>query len=337
MIAQLSPEQQIPTSAPGLSESAPAQQLPSEPSSKKSHLLMISILIVAVLVVAAFIYSYATTQRASSTQTTTPTTISTLPTTITFVVKPILHFSTLVNRSNVLFGIPNTSSFTLSYNFSESPPPHHNNYTTEGTLLFESRSYGMGFTEPIINYSAPTSPFNYVVHASDFKGNYPLSVIVYVWKYGTDSNATSRYLGLLHNSMGEGYNYSNHLNILNYSNHEGSINYSYPTIYFLENGTLIQVNGTNASKIIAANTSLSTYIAASLLPFKSGVNMTIPHLFSCVVYPVYGDLIQTQETVGYGQYVVSVYAINPIGQYNQSYVRNIALHYADLLQNDTFI
>ena len=286
-----------------MSESVPAQQPMPAPSGKRSHILMVVIFVVAVLVVAAIIYSYATTRRTSQAQTTTPATIPTLPTTIALVAKPILHFSTLVNRSNALFGIPNTSAFTLSYNFSESPPPHHNNYTTAGTLLFESRSYGMGFTEPIINYSAPTSPFNYIVHVSGFNNNYPLSVIVYVWKYATAQNATSRYLGLLHNSMGEGYNYSNHLNILNYSDHKGNINYSYPEIYLLENGTLIQVNGTNASKIITANTSLSTYISAGLLQFRSGANMPTPHLFSCVVYPVYGNLIQNQETVGYGQYV----------------------------------
>ena len=118
-----------------------------------------------------------------------------------------LNFSTVVNRSNALFGIPNQSSFALSYNFNESPAPHHNNYTTIGTLFFESKAYGLNSTGIILNYSSQISPFEYTVHVNSSKGDYPVSVIIYAWESNTQSNATARYLGLLHNSMGEAYKY----------------------------------------------------------------------------------------------------------------------------------
>ena len=115
----------------------------------------------------------------------------------------VLNFSTIANRSNVLFGIPNQSSFSSAYNFTESPPPHHNNYTTIGTLLFESKAYGINSTGMALNYSSQISPFEYTMQTNGSKGDYPVSVIIYVWKSNTQNNATSRYLGLLHNSMGE--------------------------------------------------------------------------------------------------------------------------------------
>ena len=247
-----------------------------------------------------------------------------------------LNVSTLVNRSNALFGIPNPNSFTFSSNFSESPPPHHNNYTTIGTMRFESKAYGLNSTGVVVNYSSPISPFEYTINTNSSKGDNPVSVIIYVWKYNTPDNATARYLGLLHNSMGEGYNYSHYLNVLNYSNHKGDINYSYPTMYEVLNGNPVELNGTNASVIVKNGTSLASYLSSSLIQFGTQVSMTTPRLFSCVVYPVYGNLIQSQETVGYGQYVVSVYTMSPLGRYNQSYGRNIAMHMLTLLESNTY-
>ena len=168
------------------------------------------------------------------------------------------------------------------------------------------------------------------------KGDYPVSVIIYAWESNTQSNATARYLGLLHNSMGEAYNYSHHLNIPNYSDRKGDINYSYPTMYEIINGIPVELNGTSTSAAVNNSTSLSSYLSKSLIQFATQVNMTLPRMFSCVVYPVYGSLVQSQDTIGYKKYVVSVYTMSPIGRYNQSYGRNIAMHTLGLLENHTF-
>ena len=112
-------------------------------ATKPKSEIIILLFVILVLIVLALIFPYTSTSNKNIIQ---PT-------------GHVLNFSTLANRSNVLFGIPNQSSFSLAYNFNESPPPHHNNYTTVGTLLFESKAYGLNSTGIILNYSSQISPY----------------------------------------------------------------------------------------------------------------------------------------------------------------------------------
>lgn len=339
------PPPESPATPPTPSQAQPAPQPQPQPMPQptpiteqpveKPSMRNILLGILALFLLAALLYFYKNAGQPSPISVNSSTTIISQASTTIPIEKPVLNFTTLVNRSNALFGIPNPGTFTLSYDLGGSQPISHGNYTTPGTLLFESSSYGLNFTDAVVNYSSPASPFSYVVQVNGFKGNYPVSVIVYAWKSNTQNNATSRYLGLLQNSMGLGYNYSNHLNTPNYGNYKGDINFSYPTTYVVLNGTVIELNSTGPS-IVKNNATLAEYIANALLQFAQGGNMTTPHLFLSTVHPIYGNLIQAQETVGYKQYVISVYTFSPIGKYNPSYTKDIVMHILGLLENNTY-
>lgn len=291
----------------------------------------IAIISVAVLIVLIALYLYLGNSNSVNTP---PTTVGT---TAISVQKPILSITTLINRSNALFSMPDQQLFVLSYNYTELSPPPPSKYTAIGTIKYVTSSYGLNFTDTIVNYSLSISPYEYNISSNESNGNYPIAVFVSVSKFNTPNNATSEYLGLVRNSMGLGYNYSHHLNALNYSNHKGDINFSYPEIYYVNNGLLIQINGTNATQIIKSNTLLSDYLNASLVPYSSSINVSTPILFTSTVHPIYGSLLQEEVAIEYQNYVLNIYTLTPISKFNQSYTKTLAVHLLNLIENNTYV
>ena len=133
--------------------------------------------VVLVLLIAIYLYPSANPSALQKTPTVIPTTVSV----------PVLNISSLTNRSNALYGLPDQNAFVLYYNFSPSPPPYHNNYTSLGMVAFYSKSYGMNFTDSIVNYSSPLSPYTYnvLIPVSYGSANYPLAVVITLSKSNT--------------------------------------------------------------------------------------------------------------------------------------------------------
>ena len=185
--------------------------------------------------------------------------------------------SALINSSNVLFNIPNSDLFVQSYSEQLSPPPN----------LGISTAYGMNFTNEIINYSSPASPFGYnlSIPSTYLYANSPLAVTVVLWKSKDINNSTSRYLGFLRDSLAESYNYTHHLNILHYGNKRGTINYSVVNVYYLSNNTIVNVTGSDSN-------SLSGYLSGFLIPYSNSMNTAAAPSFSTEIFPVYKNFKQ---------------------------------------------
>ena len=110
--------QQIPPPSTPLPQQNPPISTPPEQNTSPRNII---IALVSIILVSVLIYSYINSNQHKSIAivTTSPSTaiVTTSPTTSTSVpiVKPSLGFSTLINRSNVLFGIPNYSPSPCYY------------------------------------------------------------------------------------------------------------------------------------------------------------------------------------------------------------------------------
>ena len=227
----------------------------------------------------------------------------------------------LINSSSVLFGVPDSDLFVESYAKRISTPPN----------LGISTAYGMNFMDEIINYSSTASAFSYNVSipSAYLYSNSPLAVTIVLWKSKTISNSTSRYLQLLRDSLGESYNYTHHLNVLNYSNRLGTITYSPVSVYYINNGTVVNATGLYSN-------SLSEYLSGFLTPYSSNINISAAPSFSTEIFPVYKSLEQSQVAFIYNDYVVSVYAWGVLGTYNTNYTDMIAKHLFTLLKSNNY-
>ncbi len=272
---------------------------------KNGKLLLISAI---ALILIIFISFYFSTNSAG--QKTAQATSSISNTTSVAPVR-ILNVSTLVNKSNALFGIPNQGSFTLSSSFQNSSISQNTNYTTVGTVAFYSNSYGLDFTDPVINYSS-TVPltYNLPIPPSYASENSPVAVMIYLWKASNFNYSTAEYLENLQYAYNSktAYNSSQRPNNIN-----SSIN-----IYYMANGSVVNSTGINTS---------------TLIPYSKNVNISAAPAFMSSIAPVYVHLIQNQVTLGYKDYVITIYTFGILGKYNENYTKIIASHFLSMLKS----
>ena len=271
---------------------------------KRNHrLLLISVIAIVLIVSLSFYFSAnpAGGQKNLSTSSISNTTAAPIP---------AFNVSTIANKSNALFGIPNQKSFVLSSSFHPSFGQPSSDYWPSGAVIFFSNAYGLNFTAPVINYSSGVPiTYNLSIPVSYASDNYPIAVLVYLWKFNDAKNVTSDYLGALQAAY-------NTKTAYNSTKLPGSTNSSI-NLYYIVNGTLVNVTGTNSS---------------SMQAYSKSLNTSMTHAFISNMAPVYTHLIQDQMTFGYKNYVVTVYSFGVLGIYNENYTRAIALHLLGILE-----
>jgi len=150
-----------------------------QPRNKKATTIIIGLIVIIVIVIFTLIYFRV--------QIFSKTTITTVPITTTFITTvERLNFSqnatlnTLaINRSNVLFGIPDQSQFELMYY----------NVTPTGDY---SSIYGLNFTAPIMTGTKTNVTYSPVIPSAYLNVSYPVSVYITITSY-TASAAMSTY------------------------------------------------------------------------------------------------------------------------------------------------
>ncbi len=144
---------------------------PSLPIPKSHHLKMIGAASLAVLILVAVVIFLMRAQPNSL------ATTSTVPATT---ISPLL----LLNRSNALYGVPNSSAFMAN-----GTPTMHNNVTGASSYMF--LTYYSSMVAPLYTMKpAPPQTYNLTVPAAYSGVAYPFSVTVAIYVYSNASLAT---------------------------------------------------------------------------------------------------------------------------------------------------
>ncbi len=280
----------------------PSQQMPITPVPNvgRHFLRYIFAVIIIVAVMGGIIYvymhagiSYITTT--ASTTSTTPTTSIILPNN-TNTTENVM-FNTILNSSNVLYGIPNSSSYNTSIE------TYYDNYKNESSYVYR-RFYAIGGLYNIMaNNSLPNQVTDIALAKQTANGTYPTAIKIDILRFNNSNNADRAYSLYYYPTNGTGY------------------------FYFSKNGSLIyNSTGVNTANSMIINESYYNTSVIGSPAILNGSDKLNGMIISSAVYgPIFRnyDLYQI-STPPYDNYIIVIDAYFPAGKVNKLFIESLA-------------